>query len=303
MKGLVKVLERIGFIDISAGVVRDSVCDDTCYMYNTSYQRPAELSAWLDKQVGAISHGGPTGIHNVTGYDLCAHIRKWLDGNGAQGKSLCEVVLTDERFQDLRASVGLATVFWSHLQAEAVLGEQSTLRSMITALRGEDPFIWIDYLCLRQAKKNDFNPKCIVELIGVVGWMVACIDSAMQYPQRSFCILEMLAAVAGRAKIRCIVHASYQLAIETPVEVGRAQTRKDADKKLIDELVAVSVGVEPLNRTIKMAILEGHNQQESRHDLGFGFRTCCVCLKTTGNRGDQDTRKVYCERCFLRRPR
>lgn len=80
----------------------------------------------------------------MTGYDLCAYIRKWLYSNSLEDMSLVEVVRTDGRFNDLRHFVGLAEVFGSHLQVEALLGEYSTLRSMKTALAGKDAFIWID---------------------------------------------------------------------------------------------------------------------------------------------------------------
>merc|ERR1711862_831211 len=64
--------------------------------------------------------------HGRTGYQLCDFLRSsWLPSIGAEKLSVCEVMLTDERFCDLRSSVGLATAFWSHIQMEEVLGNPS----------------------------------------------------------------------------------------------------------------------------------------------------------------------------------
>jgi competence ComEA-like helix-hairpin-helix protein len=52
----------------------------------------------------------------LVGYDLQAKVDDWLRNNGHEDKSLCEVVLLDPKFADLRSGVGVANVFCSHMQ-------------------------------------------------------------------------------------------------------------------------------------------------------------------------------------------
>ena len=61
----------------------------------------------------------------MTGYDLAFFIRKWLPEQKNQqhaGHSICEVILLDPRFAELRAEVGRARAFFSHVQQEGFLG-------------------------------------------------------------------------------------------------------------------------------------------------------------------------------------
>jgi hypothetical protein len=53
---------------------------------------------------------------NEIGYDVQAYIEEWMHNNNHRDKSLCEVVLTDPAFKDLRDEVGVANVFCSHAQ-------------------------------------------------------------------------------------------------------------------------------------------------------------------------------------------
>merc|ERR1712071_429148 len=119
--------------------------------------------------------------------------------------SACEVILLDPEFADIRPHIGIANIFWSHMQMEGFIGTWSfvkgeqvgltTMQAMFTIdLRSDElpakdqRFLWIDYLCLRQCKA-DFTPNAVVELIRDIGCLAAWIDLKWEYVNRSFCII------------------------------------------------------------------------------------------------------------------
>merc|ERR1712217_405890 len=77
----------------------------------------------------------------MTGYDLADFLRGWLTREDHQDLSACEVILLDKRFDDLRQYVGVANVFWSHVQMEGFIGCKSrqhgraTQKELWTTLR------------------------------------------------------------------------------------------------------------------------------------------------------------------------
>merc|ERR1712196_496730 len=81
-------------------------------------------------------------------------------------------------------------------------------------------FLWIDLFCLRQCLA-DFTPNAVVELIRDTGCFAAMIDWKWTYVKRSFCIIELYAAVLGDCK----------LAIASP-----ATTENEARDMLMPEL-------------------------------------------------------------------
>jgi len=97
-----------------------------------------ELASWLDELVGKVLRFDPNyrqcwyrderrneerrhlrfGHSNVVGYDVCSYLKIWQKKESLQDMSLCEIILTDDRFKELRDCVGVANVFWSHVQQE-----------------------------------------------------------------------------------------------------------------------------------------------------------------------------------------
>merc|ERR1712048_1174530 len=149
IRGMFEVLKRIGFIVAkSEASSADMLSMDSAWLYTADYERLDEHS-WLDAEFGPIRSGGPYGREGIIGYDVCFYIRRWLEGNGFEKMSLCEVVLLQPEFEDLRDQIGLAEVLWSHLQLEALLGPCSTLRSTQHTETVAGKYIWIDYMCLR----------------------------------------------------------------------------------------------------------------------------------------------------------
>ena len=57
------------------------------------YQRPDATAAWVDEIVGKVylqlEHNG---MKNMTGYDLCDFLRRWLKKERFENMSVCEVI-------------------------------------------------------------------------------------------------------------------------------------------------------------------------------------------------------------------
>lgn len=273
LAGMYLFLEEVGFISweqVSRFVPVKSVQSSIGWKYAHSYQRSQALS-WIEtcKVAGPVEPDSRLGLQNMTGYDVCSFIRSFLTTEGYESLSICEVILTSDRFSHLRCHIGLSNVFWSHIQSEGLVG-QGTLSSIgeaCTKQLGVDPFdfeakalsifFWVDYFSLRQAQ-SDFNPAAVVELVRDIGTVVACIDKGMIYPTRTFCVLELYAAVAGGAKLVCHTEKSrpkveVQLA-DKPVKSQAASTRDAEDKKMIDDYIISSVGFAKMDELVSSSI-------------------------------------------------
>lgn len=240
----------------------------------------------------------------VTGYDLVEFLRQWLQNEGYGGMSVCEVILTQERFRGLRCYVAKATIFWSHIQLESFLGESGTLGSLwhysqsSKSLPQGQRFFWLDYFCLRQCK-NDFHVEVVVSLVKEIGCLVADVDLKMNnknaeslgylklqdscnYLQRSFCMLELYAAVEGKADLVCNSGWDKEgleamLAEKRPpsgpkqeyyaegwlgsLHCQAANARDAKDKKQIDDFISGSVGFDEMNESITAAILKSAHSE------------------------------------------
>merc|ERR1712224_164499 len=94
-------------------------------------------------------------------------------------------------------------------------------------------FLWTDYLSLRQGKSGDFHPQAIVELMTNVETLVADVDRDKAYVGRSFCMLEVFAAVLSKRRITSI---GLKFGESPPqVKSHAATTRYPEDKQLIDQ--------------------------------------------------------------------
>jgi len=270
--------------------------------YSKNYTRDPGLASWLDAQVGTVKKGNADGglpnggLKNVTGYDLAEYIRKWQHTKHLNHLSVGEIILVEPDFKHLRQYASIANVFWSHIQMESFVGssstyhDQSTKNEMSTIymmndahsdFKGRLPpqdscFYWLDYFCLRQCR-SDFDVDCTIELIKDIGKVVSAIDSNFEYIKRSFCILELYAAVQGNSNLMClnsVTSSKYDmcqiLAVDRaeatgrnqkfwvgPIKVEAAQTGREQDKNMIDGfLQQLPGGFTYVNKVVIDALFE-----------------------------------------------
>ena len=117
-----------------------------------------------------------------------------------------------------------------------------------------------DYTTLKQCQ-SDFDLPRVRQVVKEIGLMLAELDFDLQaYLTRSFCILEIFAAVDAGATLLVQMHylRAFGVAVELaarPVDAKAAQTRRDKDKATIDGFVeAMPGGFETLNAKIDEAI-------------------------------------------------
>ena len=82
-------------------------------------------------------------------------------------------------------------------------------------------------------------------------------DAEARYPSRSFCILEMFAAVAGNCTLQRITHAPETTLLGLSLDAEHAAARKELEKHQIDDFIRNTVGFQRLNRIMRMAISGG----------------------------------------------
>jgi hypothetical protein len=219
--------------------------------------------AWAD-ETGKEMVSSRRKVNGMTGYDLCSVVRKWLEENGHESRSVCEVILTDNEFKEIRRCVSKATVFYSHIQSLDPLvtfGEMQQSQESFAVqlpLTGEQ-FFWLDYTSLRQCQ-NDFEPKQVVALVQEIGLTIAEIDEDVEYLKRSFCILELYATFAGGAQLLCQMNHMRAILMEHGpqlVDARAAATRSIQDKQLIDGFIESEIGFETFNRTVAEAVADG----------------------------------------------
>jgi hypothetical protein len=202
-------------------------------------------------------------------------------------------------------------VFWSHVQSEGFLnyeipaaeGEYEMLLGTLRFIHKtiicekQSPFLWVDYFCLRQCQP-DFTPQIVCKLIKEIGTLATLIGFSIYFPpmcalrienaqfawapylERSFCILELYAAVIGGAEMICNSGwkpADVQKLLEKskpdeswpwaaywrgPIDSKAASTRRTEDKELIDQFITDSIGFEQLNKLITEALCDNSANQE-----------------------------------------
>lgn len=189
--GMVAFLEHIGFLRWV--LVGDPKYDQRHgWWYLEKHVRdPGE--PWLDEAAGPLveNFDGSVGVNytNMTGYDLVLYLRKWLESKRFGHLSVCEVILTQEEFESLRGLVGVANVFWSHVQIEPFAGFNGTLHYLLETIdelndlaEPDARIVWLDYFSLRQGRV-DFKPERVMDLISQIRNVVACIDPVQQAGQ------------------------------------------------------------------------------------------------------------------------
>lgn len=223
----------------------------------------------------------------MTGYDLVFYIRKWLTENSHDIHSVCEVILLDDKFKHIRDQVGIANVFWSHIQLEPFAGlytnlldeaeETQRMYSTLYTLLDVDNrdsanilpprdsrYHWLDYFTLCPFQQ-DVVPKAIHEVIKDIGIVAAAVNigRGIGYLGRSFCILEMYGAVAGGCKLVCWTNMptmskaiARTMFAASPVDVRAAKTRRPEDKEIIDSFIEQCPGAfDHINATIADTII------------------------------------------------
>lgn len=113
--------------------------------------------------------------------------------------------------------------------------------------------------------------------------------------------------IADASEARNDMAAAEPTAASEAVEVqgsysssGSSGAVEAESKSSCSSMASGSSIVEPSNLTGE--ILKS-GKKDPRHDFGIGLgKRCSVCRKFTLNRGDRDTRKVYCVFCFWARP-
>lgn len=281
-EGMLLFLEQIGFVQWTGPLPKNFTGDDLLlhWSYNNNYIRDCDLAALLDPEVGAVTAGTAQGVYsngglmNVTGYDLAAYIRQWHRAKGFDNLSVCEIILLEPEFQHLRQYIGIANVFWSHIQKESFLGDVSTYHctntnnetATVLALDRvhnsigdrlpckDSCFFWLDYFSRRQCQ-SDLNVDCIIKLIKDIGTVVAAVDTKFEYFKESFRVLELCGAVYGGCNLMMITSLSkYRMQQilardraeagehaedywADPVNLAAAQTRCAEDKFMIDALI------------------------------------------------------------------
>jgi hypothetical protein len=206
--------------------------------YNPEYSRSNDVS-WVDGVYGPVD---PRNKNSMTGYDLCSAIRKWLRTHAHTELSVCEVIMTDPLFEDMRQHVRKSNVFYSHIQSKQPIrmlndmyqGAQAhklylpEFKSHLPQFNEEkETYWWIDYFSLRQCQQ-DFKPEQVVMLIKEIGKTVAEIDLELVYLRRSFCILEVYATLAGNARLLCTLD---QHAKDLRRKLGEEQDEKRNDEQ------------------------------------------------------------------------
>jgi hypothetical protein len=241
------------------------------FQYNPEYTRSDDVS-WVDDVYGPVDRGNK---NSMTGYDLCSAIRKWLRTHAHTELSVCEVIMTDPLFEDMRQHVRKSNVFYSHIQsrqpilmvndmhqgAQAHKSHLPEFKSHLPQfIEEKETYWWIDYFSLRQCKQ-DFKPEQVVMLIKEIGKTVAEIDRELVYLRRSFCILEVYATLAGNSQLLCTLdqrakdlrrrlgeeEQDEEEGPAQPVSTISASTRDPADKELIDRYIVSTIGFERMD--------------------------------------------------------
>merc|ERR1711862_691830 len=99
---------------------------------------------WLEPVVGAVEEDDSWGLKNMTGYDMVFFLVDWLRRNGYAGYSICEVVLTSRWLSHIRKEIGVANVFYSHVQLEPFVrsGTCATDESGVSAICNQRYSAW-----------------------------------------------------------------------------------------------------------------------------------------------------------------
>jgi hypothetical protein len=254
------------------------------------YQRDEKKMKWVTDTWGAFDPANPM---TATGYDACAAARHWLERNGRSEMSIMEafqdfgkqklggmktktdkkgfeVVFSGETIPLFRNK---PDAFYSHQQWIKL---QDMLLSMLMATTYHQMslpptlrlFYWLDLFALRQCQK-DFNLTSVISLVERIGCTVAEIDTDLAYCKRTFCVFEVYASFAGKAKFLAVtpidsvgggdfLSALKDSLEKRPVTSAKATTRDPEDKETIDNYIKkLPGGFGKLDKDVTTAIQGG----------------------------------------------
>jgi hypothetical protein len=182
-----------------------------------------------------------------------------------------------------KAGAGEATVFFSHIQQLPVETALQTLREASIVYQeemGANPFFFVDYLCIRQATKGDFDLQVVRQAIHDIPRLLVELDDTKDdignlmpsYFSRSFCVFEVFAAVEGGATDHKVL--VFGPAVSDPkntpwlsakvnahgyniVNSCDGQCRWPEEKEKIDAFIKASVGYEELDKVVGTAVAAG----------------------------------------------
>jgi len=258
-----------------------------------TYKRDEQKLGWVTAQCGT----------SLTGYDVCAAIRLWLETNEYSKYSVVQILMAEGS-----SGVGLANVFLSHVQSESLA---NTLKALLgcegttQCVDGKDILFWIDYFVLKQCQR-DFDPKKIAIVIDNIGSTWVNLDFGLSYFKRSFCLFETAASMqgwtapnttvigfspefkpiplGGRVDSLC---TSYQITADPAtlqrlndlpddqfdalVDSEKAETRDPEDKKFIDQWILANCAFEGKYNTVSGDSIFAHIDSEITRE----FRSRC----------------------------
>ena len=120
----------------------------------------------------------------------------------------------------------------------------------------------------------------MIALIRDIGTVVVNLDPRLKYARRSFCILEVYAAIDGGAKL--VVYTAgwrawveHRLALH-PIDSAASNTRNIENKEKIDRFIMNTMGFEELDCAVTKAILASFSTQCS---------SCASIFATVSNLG------------------
>jgi tetratricopeptide (TPR) repeat protein len=165
-----------------------------------TYERD-ETNFW-DEKMKVCWNTGP-----LNGYDVCQHVKEYLQKIGKLHQSLLEVIMEGkvEELKCLQTHVGLADAFFSHMQALPIATMLETLKDAETRFAkelGTAPKFFIDYCGIRQCVSSDFTLERVVSAIETIGTTVVELDADVLGPdallRRAFCVLESFATIKAK---------------------------------------------------------------------------------------------------------
>jgi hypothetical protein len=236
----------------------------------------------------------------LTCYDIIACTKIWLQKQGNEEKSVCEVLQQRHSYYcaqnetergkrkvavrgmeySLAAEVGgmvyyypedtpvgLATCFVSHIQKEKAA---DTLK----ALGSPDKKYWLDVTSLRQLQ-NDFDPEVVIALIQEIGHTVMSLDKDHDYLTRSFCILEAYGTHAGGGRLdveprgkQAVRNGLFSICcareVRISVDSASATTRNPEDAQKVSNYITKNIGFDRLNEAIEQAAADGIRRRGAR---------------------------------------
>lgn len=269
----------------------------TGWQISPGYKRRSSME-WANSaaNVGPLrmdegSHYRPSAGLQALAYDLNDKVREFLEKNNWEHLSMLEVVLTVPEYEHLRKFVGVAEVFYSHVQSRPVFDFDCGMMGMLQKTfrcgtlpreldrmkepyaHAQTPFVWLDTFSLKQCK-NDFSVDAVLQLIEEIPYFVVELfleydgpdrskgaSKSLEYATRSFCILEVYGAILAMKRLYSTSNAGHQeemsFALQKfPVDTASASARRPEDKEKVDKFIVDYVGFNIMDRQFTRAMHE-----------------------------------------------